>query len=735
MIHCTTDGTPVTATSPVCTTVQVSVTTTIQAIAIATGFNTSSPEIGTYTITLPTALTPTFNPPAGPYTSAQTVILSDTTPGAVIHCTTDGTPVTASSPVCTTLTISATTTLQAIAVAAGFNNSLPASGVYTITPSSGTVVNLASLYNVFGIATVGTAPKSGGFDNDSYAYNSSLIGTSLTYQGLAFPLGSPNVVDAISSQTVPIVTGTYTKLYLLGGAVNGQQSNQSVVVTYTDGTTSTFTQNFSDWAIPQNYTGETTVAQMANRVSPNGQTQTINMYVFGYTFALTAGKTPVSVKLPSNRNVVFLAAGLAGSVTPTAATPGFNPPAGTYTAAQSVILSDTTPGAVIHYTTNGTTPTASSPVFSTAIPVTATTTIEAIAVAPGYVNSGAAVGVYTINLPTALTPIFSPTPGSYLSSATVTLADSTTGAVIHYTTNGTTPTASSAVYSSPITVTTTTTFEAIAVAPGFNNSPVTTGTYTITYPTAAAPNFNPPAGSYVTSVTVSLSDTTSGAVIYYTTNGSTPTTSSTKYTSPLTITSATSIQAIAVAPGFNNSPVSKASYTITSPGTLPPSFSPSPGGYTSAVTITLSDSTSGATIYYTTNGTTPTTSSTRYTSPFKISVTTTVEAIAVASGHTNSTVTTGVYTLTGTPIVPYIQVNGAAWQQTATASVRYGSSVNLGPQPLNVGSWSWTGPHGYTSTSRQINSIPLSFGSNTYVATYTNSNGVQTTQTFTITTH
>jgi len=90
-------------------------------------------------------------------------------------------------------------------------------------------------------------------------------------------------------------------------------------------------------------------------------------------------------------------------------------------------------------------------------------------------------------------------------------------------------------------------------------------------------------------------------------------------------------------------------------------------------------------------------------------------------------------TVTGTPIVPYIQVNNGSWQQTATTTVTYGSSVNLGPQPLNGGSWSWTGPYGYNSTSRQINNIPLSFGTNTYVATYTDSTGAKSTETFTIT--
>ncbi len=88
---------------------------------------------------------------------------------------------------------------------------------------------------------------------------------------------------------------------------------------------------------------------------------------------------------------------------------------------------------------------------------------------------------------------------------------------------------------------------------------------------------------------------------------------------------------------------------------------------------------------------------------------------------------------TPTAIIPYIQINAGAWAEEATASVASGSTVNLGPQPTNGGSWSWTGPNGYTSTSRQINAIPLSSGANAYVATYTNSSGCKSTETFTIT--
>jgi hypothetical protein len=86
-------------------------------------------------------------------------------------------------------------------------------------------------------------------------------------------------------------------------------------------------------------------------------------------------------------------------VSATVSTPVFSPVAGTYTSRQSVTLSVATAGATIHYTTNGAAPSASSAVYSGPIPVSATTVIEAIAVAAGKTNSGYARGDYVITPP------------------------------------------------------------------------------------------------------------------------------------------------------------------------------------------------------------------------------------------------------------------------------------------------------------------------------------------------
>ncbi|MGD0632297.1 MAG: chitobiase/beta-hexosaminidase C-terminal domain-containing protein, partial [Terracidiphilus sp.] len=173
-----------------------------------------------------------------------------------------------------------------------------------------------------------------------------------------------------------------------------------------------------------------------------------------------------------------------------AATPAFSPAGGTYTTVQSVTLSTTTAGASIYYTTDGSTPTNTSNLYSPTKPIAvgATTTINAIAAeAPGYLNSNVATATYTINLPVAATPTFSLAPGSYGSPETVNLSDATPGASIYYTTDGSTPTTASNLYSgsNPITFSSTTTINSIAAATGYQNSAVASATYTLLGPAVA----------------------------------------------------------------------------------------------------------------------------------------------------------------------------------------------------------------------------------------------------------
>jgi hypothetical protein len=84
-----------------------------------------------------------------------------------------------------------------------------------------------------------------------------------------------------------------------------------------------------------------------------------------------------------------------------------------------------------------------------------------------------------------------------------------------------------------------------------------------------------------------------------------------------------------------------------------PTFSLAPGSYTSAQSVAITDITPGTTIYYTLNGATPTTTSTKYARPIAIASTETVKAIAVASGYTKSAVAIAAYTI-GYPIATVV---------------------------------------------------------------------------------
>src|SRR5262249_11995265 len=136
--------------------------------------------------------------------------------------------------------------------------------------------------------------------------------------------------------------------------------------------------------------------------------------------------------------------------------------------------------------------------------------------------------------------------------------------------------------------------------------------YGLIPPRAAAPTFTPAPGSYTGAQSVQLFSTTPGASFYYTTNGTTPTTASTPYSGPISVSSSITIKAIAVANGSPSSPVASGSYVINLPAGAMPTFSPAPGTYSTTQSVALSDTTAGASIYYTTDGTTPTASSTLY---------------------------------------------------------------------------------------------------------------------------
>jgi hypothetical protein len=173
-------------------------------------------------------------------------------------------------------------------------------------------VNLAPVANVYGSVLNNSTPANGGFDTESWAYSANLLGPSLSALGVPFYFGTPGSANAVSNITVPLPAGNFQSLDLAGAAVNGSQASQSFVVTYSDNSTTTFTQSISDWCGPQNYPGETVASTMTYRVSPGSGTVALACNVYAYSFPLNSAKTVSSITLPANRNVAFLAMTLSG---------------------------------------------------------------------------------------------------------------------------------------------------------------------------------------------------------------------------------------------------------------------------------------------------------------------------------------------------------------------------------------------------------------------------------------
>jgi alpha-tubulin suppressor-like RCC1 family protein len=206
------------------------------------------------------------------------------------------------------------------------------------------------------------------------------------------------------------------------------------------------------------------------------------------------------------------------------ATPALSPSAGLYTSVQNVTATTATPGATLRYTTSGQEPTGSDTAVSSPISVGTALTLRVKGMKTGWTDSDTIIATYRFNLGTVAAPAFSPAGGTYTTGQTVTLSSATAGAVIRYTTDGTDPSLLSKPYTGALTISTPITIKARAFKADWSPSATTTAGYVFDYGTVAIPTLVPAGGYYATSKTVTVSTTTSGATIHYTTNGTEPTT-------------------------------------------------------------------------------------------------------------------------------------------------------------------------------------------------------------------
>ena len=180
----------------------------------------------------------------------------------------------------------------------------------TLIPANTTQADLSSAFNRAGIVADGT-PFGGVGLAGGTAYSANLLGPTLTAGGATFDFGpvganANNVVSA-AGQTIALPTGPAASLSFLATGVFGNQTNQNFVVTYTDGTTATFTRSISDWYTPQGYAGESVALATAYRDLSNGGRDARTFDVYQYSLSLDPNKQVKSITLPNDANVEVLA--------------------------------------------------------------------------------------------------------------------------------------------------------------------------------------------------------------------------------------------------------------------------------------------------------------------------------------------------------------------------------------------------------------------------------------------
>ena len=593
--------------------------------------NTISGKLGINSTTQVAA--PTFSPAGGTYASAQNVTISCATAGATIRYTTDGSePTAASTQYAGAINVSGTTTIKARAFKSGMNDSATASATYNIqsaqtvaapvfSPNGGSfsaaqnvTISCATSGATIRYTTDGSEPNS---TSAMYTGQINISGNTII-KAKAFKAGMNDSAVATAAFTI---TGGNEGVDL--GNPSGAPATGSISHNNWDGDGAYditmniwWGNNATSWTVYENDKIVFSGALQGN--SPNAQTAVYSVsgrangtYTYRIDLKNRFGTTSTNTITVNVTN---------GGTVQTVAAPAVSPAGGTYATEQNITASCATGGATIRYTTDGTEPTENSAIWSGALTIANTTTIKFKAFKTGMNPSETVTAAYTIqNNQTAATPAFSPAGGTYSSAQNVTISCATAGAAIRYTTDGSTPTSSSAQYTGPIAVTGTKTIKAIAMAAGMNNSAVATATYTIGssgYP-AWAPNT-----AY-----------SAGIIVSY--NGS----------------NYRCLQAHTSLAGWEPSNVPALWEQI---GSAPaqaaaPAFSPAGGTYPSAQNVTISCATAGADIRYTTDGSTPTSSSAQYTGPIAVTGTKTIKAIAIASGMDNSAIASAVYTISTAP--------------------------------------------------------------------------------------
>ena len=317
---------------------------------------------------------------------------------------------------------------------------------------------------------------------------------------------------------------------------------------------------------------------------------------------------------------------------------------GTYYNDQTVTLTCATEGASIFWSADDSDGLTDFAPYTGAITISVTgTTLRFYATKLSSPDSAVGSEVYTLRV---ATPVLNPNGFTFYPTTGVTSSTSTTGATQRYTTNETTPTSSSTLYSGPITVGATTAITIKGFKTGYEDSDTDTETYTIDAPPVSPVTFSPTSDTFIGTDSVTMATITPAPYeIRYTVDGSDPTASSTLYSGAVSINADTLFRAKVFKTGYSNIAASSKQYTLLVPQVDPVTYTPTSNQFINSVNVSLATATPGASIYYERGPNpgataTPTPSSTLYTGPISVTADETIKAIAVKTYYANSTVTT-----------------------------------------------------------------------------------------------
>lgn len=619
------------------------------------------------------AATPTFDPPAGVFSSPVNVSISSTTPGAQIRYTTNGSEPTETSTLYTApVAVSATTTIKARAYATGMDPSFVATATYLFPVMISNIAALraaaadgTTVYHLSGqvILTFQQAWRHQKFIQDA-------TGAILIDDSPGVITTTYNIGDGITGITGTLSRYTTGMLQFWPIVNTPPASSTGNVITPQVVTLSTITANL------EQYQSKLVQINDVHFSSPSGNYAAQTSYdlldatgttIFRTQFSdadyigtpMHTGTFDIYVIVTEYNTAAQVTARMLTDFTPGGATqvgtPYFTPPAGVYTQPISVVIACTTPGATIRYTTNGTDPTPTSTLYTVPIDLSADTTLKARGYATDLDPSAIATASYTFA---------AQQPHLFISEYVEGGSNNKAFEIF----NGT---------GSPVDLSLYTAKLASNGGPWSTTNSVTlSGTladrdvFVIAHSSASAEiqavadllhgvaNFNGDdcIGLFFGDVLVDIIG------VYQTDPGTgwpvagvaDATLNHTLIRKP-TITEGNLDWIAGAGTTVDNSEwlvqpqdyIANLGMHTYNPGgqqAATPTFNPPAGAYAQPVSVTISTTTPSATIRYTTNGSDPTATSTIYTAPLAISTGTTLKAIAFATGMDPSPIATAVYT-------------------------------------------------------------------------------------------